>query len=353
MQYGLVVVGGGIVGTTVAYLACKARPEWPVLIAERRDVGGGASQFSAGFDAIEDPSCELRDLAIRGRLRYRAMSRDVPEAAVRPVLTHWVVDEERARTFPANFRTQTADFSSIDIVDDAALGAFRIPRRRRIVRDTQNGFARPGAVCRGIVRHLREHHERFACWEGVEVVAVRPQDDRCVVELRDGRELQTAHVVVAAGPWFLQPATAALVPERFALRVKKVASLRIERDPGPGASAVVFYEEGAFFLPVADERCWLFNFTLDSWDGDPDTSTALDREELRAGAQVLRELAPDLAAFVGGAYAFCDLYAAGRIPVVAAAPASARITVAGACSGAGFRIAPALAEDALARVLAS
>lgn len=339
----VIIVGGGIVGACIAYHARQVAPDLSILLLEQGRIGGGASGSSAGFDAIESPSETHRDLAIRSRLLYRHMKRQIPEAAVTPVLTHWIIGQDRRLTFNENFRSSTHDFSNIDLEEEAPEG-FLLDPDHVIFRDEHNGFADPGSICRGIVRYLRAHSEGFACWEGVEVAAVVKDG----VILRDGRKVTAKHVVVAIGPWLLGALSADLMAGRQGLHTKKIASLLIDRCPPPTSSAVVFDEQDAFFLPHRRERRWLFSFTLKTWDSLPSLATCLDEEEFQLGLHLLARLAPDLVQYVSGAQVFWDTYTADHLPLVYSPEKFPNITVVTGCSGGGYRIAPALAQDTIA-----
>lgn len=350
MRCDIAVVGGGIMGTMLAWFAAQRWPSWSLRLIERHRVGGGASAASAGFDAIESAHPALRDLALRSRALYGTMSRRIRAAAVRRVRTLWVVPGTETATFVQRFAGTRLCDGSVRLVAASELPrGFERLHDERVFATTSDGYAQPGAICRDIVETLRREHADFMLREGATVVAATPQTDGCRLELGDGSTLHARHAVIAAGA-DLADANRSGWP-RLRLRRKKVAMLHLDVAPDPGAQAVVYGARGAFFLPRSDRGQWHFGYTLDSWDERAArTPDRLDADELALGRQLLGELGPDWTTRVLGADVACDAYAENGVPLCCAA--SAPLYVIGAGSGAGYRCAPALAEQAVDAIAA-
>lgn len=330
-----------------------------MVLLEQSSVGAGASAASAGFDAVESADPHLRELAIRGRLLYQAMSADVPAARVRRLRTLWVVGAARAPGFRGNFTGQAADYSAIEPCAPSALPAgFTAPAQACVFEDPHNGAANVQALCQDIVRHLRATRRHFECHENAQVLSMDTGGESCRLRLAHGSSLAAKRVVIAAGAWLPGHRLAPFAPAHAALRNKKVASLCINsRLPGPPRdvagppTAVVYGEHGAFFLPHADAAGWTFSFTLDTWDCAPARSMTLAPQELAQGLRQLARLAPALCSRVTGAQVSCDAYTPDRRPRCAPLANAPRVVAITGCSGAGYRIAPALAQDALAQLM--
>jgi glycine/D-amino acid oxidase-like deaminating enzyme len=126
-------------------------------------------------------------------------------------------------------------------------------------------------------------------------------------------------------------------------------SLHIDLPVRDDACVLFSPEDDAFLLPMADRNQWLFSYTRELWDVDPnDTQTSLTAEDLEAGRLVLRRLAPDYLSKSASGRAFCDAYGPSRNPVIARVQGDPKIVYAGAASGSGLRLAPAIASRALA-----
>lgn len=135
--------------------------------------------------------------------------------------------------------------------------------------------------------------------------------------------------------------------EERGTRVKKVAALHFADRPDPGAPAVVFWDDDAFFLPFPERGYTLFSFFCDEWDCLPESaSLSLTAEDREQGVTYVSRRNPDLAGRYCGGRAFCDAYPRDATPFVAR-NGSGRLLAVGGCSGSGIRVAPALADAAV------
>jgi D-arginine dehydrogenase len=166
------------------------------------------------------------------------------------------------------------------------------------------------------------------------------------VRLAAGTPLVADRVVLAPGPWVAAPAWRALV-EPLGIRVKKVVALHLAGEPDAGDHSIVFHDEDAFLLPMAHRGDWLFSYTCQEWDVDPDALTGgLDGVHLEQARDALRDYAPALAERITAGRVFCDAYSPDRQPVVTTLDPAGRIVFAGAANGSGYRLGPAIAAAA-------
>jgi D-arginine dehydrogenase len=152
-------------------------------------------------------------------------------------------------------------------------------------------------------------------------------------------------VVLAPGPWLAGTPWHDLVAP-LGLRAKKIAALHIERRPGPADQAVILDDDDAFLLPLAHRGHWLFSYSCQEWDVDPDELTGgLATAQLTAASECLRHYSPALADACASGRMFCDAYSPDREPVVRERDAAGRIVFAGAANGSGYRLAPAIGSE--------
>lgn len=347
MQLDLLIIGGGIMGTSLAYIAAKQLPSWSLALVEQATIGSGASGASAGFDAVESVDIRMRRLATRSRLLYRSMAKDVPAARATRLRTLWVVPEEETKEFPSRFCEEETG-----IYPMRRYGASRLPAgflrdpHTSVFEDNQDGYIDVRGVCCGIVNHLREYRRGFSCWEQACVISLKINPDGCIAHFSDGRVMSSRRVVLAIGPWLHSGSEGALVPMTVQLRIKKVASLLIAQTPESLAPAIVYGHRGAFFMPRYESANWLFSFSLNSWDCSPLPDMRLTPQELEDGLTQLDMLAPGMREFVCGVETFCDVYTKSRLPSSLSIGCQHVVALTGG-SGAGFRTAPALAQDVL------
>jgi D-arginine dehydrogenase len=179
------------------------------------------------------------------------------------------------------------------------------------------------------------------------VTGLAADRDRVTVKAGTGETIIADQVVLAPGPWLAAPAWRELVAP-LGLRVKKVVALHIEQRPSPADEVVVFDDEDAFLLPVASRGHWLFSYTCTEWDVDPDALTeGVSASNLGAARDCLRRYSPSLAQACRSGRVFCDAYSRSGEPVVQALDETGRIVFAGAANGSGYRLAPAIAAQAI------
>jgi len=344
----LAVVGAGIVGATVAAEASRRRPGARVLLLDRSLVGSGATRHSAALSTPTGATPSHRRLVQRAGRWYADLARAGGAPWRRPLVAYWIVREASVPAFLEEFAGHpaapagTADLERLR----AAHPDLAVDLDEVVFRSGAGVWAGSAeAAARTLAAGLNET-AGCACWEGVEVLDIRPVTGGCALRTRTGHEVRARQVVVATGPW-LAAGPPAAGPGRT-LRVKKVAALHLARRPEPDDPVVLFWDEDAFLLPLPASGCTLFSFYCDTWDVRPGSDAlAIERRELDAALAVLARRSARLAASPAGARVFCDGYTPGRLPMVAEDPARPGVVLAGGCSGSGFRLAPALAELAL------
>ncbi|GAB3998666.1 hypothetical protein GCM10029992_25090 [Glycomyces albus] len=203
-------------------------------------------------------------------------------------------------------------------------------------------YADVEGVTRAILTALRG---RIAVWEGVEVTGIEDGDGPRLA-LGQGETLRAGRVVLAPGPWIGHPAWADLVAP-LGLRVKKIVAAHIESTPGADEPMAVFDDEDAFVLPVHHRGHFLFSYTCDEWDVDPDAvAPALTPDDLGQARAVLKRHSPRLARQCRSGRVFCDAYSPLREPVIAEIRPG--LLFSGAAGGSGYRLAPAIAAETIA-----
>jgi glycine/D-amino acid oxidase-like deaminating enzyme len=133
------------------------------------------------------------------------------------------------------------------------------------------------------------------------------------------------------------------------IRVKKVVAFHIHKKPPENARAIFYPDYDAFLLPVKESGNWVFSYTCDHWDVKPDANVLhVDADNRDKALAVLEKMAPNFVPYCAGGHAFCDTYSKDYIPVVAKGLQGDNLVIITGANGAGFRLAPALANNAIA-----
>lgn len=349
-SYDLVIVGAGIVGAWCAYLAAKSSAR--VLVADRSLQASGATAYSAGLDLPYGASADRYRLTAQSEQMYDELLRDHRNL---PIEDYPIFFLSHADDWELLTRRVTRRGLRLATAADLAQLRAGVPGLAL----TGSSLAGAGVRCRvadvaGVARVLLGEAVatgRVRLWEGTRVQAVDPGEQGCIVRFRQRSRVSAAAVVWATGPWLSETVPSEAAVAR-GVRVKRVVALHIDVPP-PEAAAVCFStHHDAFLMPLPGRRQWLLSFTREVWGVTPAlSSTTLLPDDMEAGLTILRALAPEWADSCWSGRAFCDAYGPTRDPLVALWPRDSRVVFAGAGSGSGYRLAPAIASEALAAVL--
>ncbi|MFF3223109.1 NAD(P)/FAD-dependent oxidoreductase [Nocardia suismassiliense] len=332
------VVGAGIVGCLVAREVISRAPDTPVVVFDRDGIGTGASRRSAGLHFPRGATERVRQMTAYSHDFYADLAAKHPALPIHS-LGMTVVATETAAQLGEVYLDRAALTPTETVPAD-----IRLPQGARTWRGNGCHYADVPAVAQAVARELRPH---VTFREGVRVTAVEDAGSEVLIRLSTGKTCTAGRVVLAPGPWLADPAWRDLVAPLHA-RVKKVAAIHIEQEPRRDDGVIVFQDEDAFLLPLRHSRHWLFSYTHQEWDVDPDTvSDGLDEKVLDAALPLLHRYSPSLAERAAGGRVFCDAYSADREPQVRALDPAGRVIFAGAANGSGYRLAPAIAAEAV------
>lgn len=333
------IVGAGIIGCMVAREIAARDPDAPIVIIEQNMTGSGASLRSAGLHVPRGGTPRTRRMTAYSQEQYERLRRSRPDLPIHP-LGMTVVAAESSAALLAETHLDTAALTRTDHVPDDAV---TIPEGAGAWTLRGAQYADVHALTQALAGGLRP---RASVREGLRVSGVRTTADGVALRLGSGETLTAGRVVLAPGPWIGGSAWRPLLAP-LGVRVKKIVALHVERRPEAGDHAIVFPNEDAFLLPLFHRGHWLFSYTCQEWDVDPDTPAGgLSAGDLAEAHRCLRRYAPDLVERCTSGRVFCDAYSPDREPRVRVLDDAGRIVFAGAANGSGYRLAPAIASEA-------
>jgi D-arginine dehydrogenase len=332
----IAVIGGGVIGCLVAREIITRAPRSRVAVIDRDVVASGATRRSAGLHFPRGATPRVREMADRSQTFYEELLGSEPLLPVHPLAMH-VLSSDAATV-------ERTYLGRAGLVPAQAVpgGLVTAPQGTSVWTGRGCQYADVGALTEALARQLRP---RVAFREGTRVIAVEPGSSAVTLRLSTGETLGASKAVLAPGPWLADPAWRSLV-EPLGARVKKVVALHVDRVPEAHAGAVVFEDQDAFLLPLHHRGHWLFSYTSQEWDVEPDDiAGGLSAAHLAEAHASLDRYAPGLAAHTTSGRVFCDAYSPAREPLVRALDESARVVFAGAANGSGYRLAPAIAAE--------
>ncbi len=346
-HYDLAVVGIGIVGALTLYYAVRQNPGRRVLALTHATRGVGATRLSAGFDTPTGRGSAQRALAARSTALFTELSAELPAVPREPVDTYWLVNRDGTAA-----------------LDESLVGGRRTcpptPRQRRMLAETFPGLAHgddevllaspPMTV--GSAQSLTDllldqalGAPGRALWEGFRVASVRRVGKHIELVATDGSRVTADRTVIAPGPWALEGPVARAARDRGA-RVKKVVAFHVRSRPAPHAPALVLEDEDAFLLPDHNRGHWILSVTSPDWDRGPDGPLVIDARDRSLARALLARHVPGFLPHLSGGRVFSDCFTPGHLPLVDTAGDDGVVMAIGG-SGSGYRLAPAMAEDAL------
>ncbi|MFF7296318.1 FAD-dependent oxidoreductase [Streptomyces sp. NPDC008265] len=329
------VIGAGITGILTARELSTRDPGRQIVVLDSADLAGGASRRSAGLHFPRGSTPRARAFAAYSHDYYRRLLADHPSWPLFPLDVSVVAHESRARALPEKYLEQARL-----VRGSTPPPLVGLPDGTAVWDGTGCHYADVPAVTALLARQLRGQVE---IREGVEVVGLTSDADGCTLVLGTGATLHADRIVLAPGPWLHAAPWRDLVAPLGA-RVKKIVALHVEQRPTDDDPVVVFDDEDAFLLPMVRRGHWLFSYTCQEWDVDPDTlSTSLTGAHVAEARELLHRYAPGLRAAAASGRVFCDAYSPDGAPLVETLDHERRIVFAGASSGSGYRFAPATA----------
>ncbi|HEY0806619.1 MAG TPA: FAD-dependent oxidoreductase [Pseudonocardiaceae bacterium] len=333
----IAVIGGGIVGCLVARQIVEQQPGSTVTLLDRDAVGCGASRRSAGLHFPRGATDRVRRMSEFSEAFYRELA-GLPIYPIGMSVLTRADDDQIERTYC--HRTHRDESTTVNA------GGTSIPVAPDVSMWDVDG-AQHADVARLVAALAADLRPRADVREGVGVTGLEPYDRGVRIELGTGDQLTVDRVVLAPGPWLYAPAWAKWVAPLGA-RVKKIVSIHIERPVRPDDRAIVLHDEDAFLLPLAYRGHWLFSYTCPDWDVDPDlVGSGLNSRDVQRARECLGRYAPELVAAAASGRVFCDAYSIDATPVARALDTDRRLVFAGAANGSGYRLAPAIAAEAL------
>lgn len=347
-HYDLAVLGAGAVGALAAYYAVRRDPGRRVAVITHAGRGTGATRLSAGFDTPTGHNPAQRALAARSTALFDELAAELGDAGRAPVDVRWLLSRENTAALDATMadggRTRPVTEEQQALLDRTFPG-LTLAADEVLLTTPSMTLGQPRQLTDRLLDEVLGHPGNTLL-EGFQVTDVRRTGGgRVELLAADGSRITAAKAVLAPGPWALDGPVAAAARERGA-RVKKVVAFHVMTPPPPDAPALVLEDADAFLLPHHPGGHWIFSITSPDWDRGPDEPLAIDTRDRELARALLARHVPGFLPHLLGGRVFSDCFTPGHLPVVDTVGSDDVVMAIGG-SGSGYRLAPAMAEDAL------
>jgi sarcosine oxidase, subunit beta len=339
----VVIIGGGAVGTSIAYHLAQRGAGRGVVLLERDTLGSGSTGRSAGGIRSQFST----EVNIRCSLESVAFWRSFPERMGTPVdyreigYLFLATTEAQRRQFERNIALQNSLGVPSRLIEPAEMAGL-VPGLRTDdlaagAYSAEDAVAGPNEAVQAFARHARGGGVQIR--EGVEVVAIDTRGDRArAVETATGR-IETRVVVNAAGAWAGQIGRMAGVDVPVqGYRRELFVSEPVSLDVIPDVPLVIDLQVGWYFRR---EGAGIL------MSGARDTHASFDTHVNWSGLPRIAEFAtwrmPPLAGVRFGDKAWAGLYdvSPDDHAIVGPVPGVAGFVCANGFSGHGFQHSPA------------
>lgn len=335
-DYDLVVIGGGILGAFVVWLAAHAAPSASLALVEGRQIGSGITGASTGHCQPLGRNEELRSWAAESERMYSNLAQAFPQ------FPYWqmpLVVMARSPSFQDYYvkRPGRPDEATSLLQQDN----IRVPSDSLLLGCVVSAICSPRRLTVMLFEELLRRHQLHA-YTHCQAIGVDVKQ-KLQIALSDGRVLNARRVVIAAGTGSIE--SPIVSSSRFTtLKMKKIVSFYVPRAPGTATRGYYSFDPEVGLFARPDLNGWVLSIRSEVWDPSADT---IDPSDLEIGRANLATLAPNWTETCLGGWVAKEGYPADGMPIVELAADAPGVVIVGACGGFGVRIAPSIAARAL------
>lgn len=342
----VIIIGGGVIGSSIAYhLARRGRQ---VLVIERSSVAAEptASWASAGGVRRQGRHPAEAKLAVEAIERWQTLEQELEadlhyRSGGNLLLAESDTEAEQLSAFVQ--QQHEMGFADVRLVDRKEAHALVPGLNDRVAAGSyspSDGQADPALTTRAFAAAAAERHGA-TYWTGTAVSSLRVQRERVVGAQTERGEVQAEHIVLAAGAWSDDLATA--IGLRLPIRTRALQMILSTPAPVNILQPVLSAVRRTLSLKQLTNGAFLLG---GGWPGDPTPdrqSCVLRPSSVQGNWATACELLP-VVSQQGIARAWCGLEAQSfdDLPFIGTIPGLDGLTIAVGFSGHGFAIAPAV-----------
>ena len=348
MSADIAIIGAGIVGIMAAWQAHKRDPSLKILNIEQSLLGSGASRYCGAFAPMYGENEAVLTMARQSRDAYLELKQAIPTLPFYDMSSYWIIEKDHLADLGKHLHppcTRPAEAADWDHRSLQASGFVPTDEHAMLVHSV-GSYALPSVFMLEMAAAVKRN-PNYTLLQSLKVDHLDHQNGEYILKTSDGSEHRAKKVIVAVGPWF--PSEHWLSPShQLDVKIKKVVAFHIHQRPHAQDRALFFEDHEAFLLPVKELGYWVFSYRCDQWDVMPDfNQLTINPDNVSKAKAILEQIAPAFVKHCQGGTAFCDAYGGGNRPIVEKGLLGENLAMVTGTAGAGFRLAPSLAIEAL------
>ncbi|WP_430412286.1 FAD-dependent oxidoreductase [Kordia sp.] len=334
--YDITIIGGGIIGLFTAYLASKKFPDASIVVIDQNFKSTGATFYSIALDIPYGHSTEIQKLSKISR-KYFSQLDEIISYERQQIPFIGITAKDNFKTLASKFNTKLQSLEEPNFeatISKDELTFSELEAWQSIPYDYLDALKKILAA---------EKKVKFLF--GLKVVGIEKENDGFALKTSRGIVINTKNVINATGPWLTDDSWKREI-EKLDVRTKKIISYHL---PFRFKTGIFFFDHDAFITPKLDApNESIYSFRANEYDVKPQVGNInIHKTNNEKAYKLFNTYFPNKLSFEDFSLlegrCFCDAYA--TVPI--AAEIFSGYIVAGAGSGSGFRLAPAIAETAI------
>lgn len=340
MECELAIVGSGIVGAWTSFLSGAAVPAADTIVLEKGAPSSGATMYSPGHCHPYGDGPRQYALASRSHRFYTSRRLIERDLVIRLPLLGIVSSSLASAVVSGYLDEKPVVFDSYRSECIAASLGLSIGSSQVVHGGTSTYFGKAWKITQYLLSLFRASGGTI--WDGCKVAAAEDCGRGIRLITSCGKCIIAKRVVFATGT-MLQSRIGSCVPN-FSARRKKVCALHLSVQLD---SFVYLHDDDSYLMPRKDLGFTIFSFPSDDWDCESTQDNLfISENDISKATRILKRYSPFLSSTIAGGRVSSDCYSPDHNPG-AWRRGDADVVWAGLGSGFGFRLAPAVATEAL------
>lgn len=343
----LTIVGCGIIGAWVAWLAKERWPQRHILLIDRSLAGHGTTLMSPGHLHPYGLNERQRQLSTRSLQFYDDFRHRFPGVPFTDLPLLGIASRESIGEVEKRYVRQGFNVLSGSAKNELC-GKYKIQiNDEKCIHDgIQSSYSVPTKVVQALVEDFKRS-VNCEIWEGTEVMSIATESKAVSLDLADGRNCHASAVILAPGSFVTEDRFNEFMHSEQ-VWLKKIVAMHINCRPRKEDPIVYFHDDDCYLMPRPDLGHWIFSFPAPVHRVPCGaTSLTIMERDRQVALALLGQHFPDLVEHCNGGRVCCDGYTIDQVPIAQSKKAKPRVIMAAGGSGLGFRLAPAIADNAL------